>query len=202
MVAEQYRDWQHRYGPRRPTPTAELSDVERLLAYEEIRQLAARYALAVDSRDVGALVELFVEDVHASPGITGREALRAVFEAPLRADRVSILQISTHVINLVDVDHAYGTVYCRCEMGDDGKWARQMIAYEDSYQRRQGRWYFVRRKHQLFYGTETDERPLAQEEARWPERPVGRGTVPFEWPTWKAFWMSAGPALSQGRRGP
>ena len=28
-----------------------MSDVERLLAYDEIRQLAARYAFAVDRRD-------------------------------------------------------------------------------------------------------------------------------------------------------
>ena len=40
-----------------------MEDLERLLACEEIRQLAYRYALATDSRDIDALVDLFVEDV-------------------------------------------------------------------------------------------------------------------------------------------
>ena len=44
-----------RFGPARTAGPDGMSDVERLLAYEEIRQLAARYALAVDGRDVGAL---------------------------------------------------------------------------------------------------------------------------------------------------
>ena len=38
-----------------------MDAVERLLAHEEIRQLVARYALAVDSRDPDALVQLFVD---------------------------------------------------------------------------------------------------------------------------------------------
>jgi hypothetical protein len=44
-----------RFGPARTAGPNQMSDVERLLAYEEIRQLAARYALAVDRRDVDAL---------------------------------------------------------------------------------------------------------------------------------------------------
>ncbi len=46
--------------------------VERLLAYEEIRQLAARYAVATDARDLDALVALFVDDVQV-----GRDLRRA-----------------------------------------------------------------------------------------------------------------------------
>src|SRR5262249_40565635 len=56
-----------RFGARRPPAPADMTDLERLLAYEEIRQLAARYALAVDARDLDALVELFVDDVKAAP---------------------------------------------------------------------------------------------------------------------------------------
>ena len=35
-----------------------MTDVERLLAYEEIRQLAARYSVYADARDLDALVDL------------------------------------------------------------------------------------------------------------------------------------------------
>lgn len=136
-----------RSGPARPAAPDGMTDVERLLAYEEIRQLAARYALAVDRRDVGALVELFVADVRMPGGEAGREALRDAFEVHLRADRVSILSVGGHVINLLDRDHAAGTVYCSAEFGDQGRWIRQAIAYEDDYERRDGCWYFARRAH-------------------------------------------------------
>ena len=46
-------------------------------------------------------------------------------------------------------------------------------------------WYFVNRNHLLFYGLELPERPLDQPPANWPERLVGRGSVPYDWPTWQ-----------------
>ena len=58
-----------------------MDTVERLLAHEEIRQLAARYALAIDSRDLDSLVGLFVDDVRVGRDERGREALRASFDA-------------------------------------------------------------------------------------------------------------------------
>jgi uncharacterized protein (TIGR02246 family) len=163
------------------------ADIERLLAYEEIRQLAARYAVAVDSRDVDAVVELFTPDVKVM-GARGRDALRQLFLQHMRSDRVSILQVGTHVIDLVDADHATGIVYSTCEMGDERRWARQAIAYHDRYERHDGRWYFARRDHKLFYGVEVSERPLGQPDANWPARAIGRGSLPFEWPSWQHFW--------------
>src|ERR1700730_7551819 len=65
----------------------------------------------------------------ATTETSGREALPTVLEEALGWDSVSILKIATDVINLVDLDRAYGTVYCTCEM-DDAGWARQSIAYE------------------------------------------------------------------------
>ncbi|HAZ56431.1 MAG TPA: nuclear transport factor 2 family protein, partial [Acidimicrobiaceae bacterium] len=37
-----------------------MSDLERLVAEADIRQLVARYAVALDRRDLKALVTLFV----------------------------------------------------------------------------------------------------------------------------------------------
>jgi len=170
---------------RRPPPVG-MSTVERLLAYEEIRQLVNRYALAVNMRDLDALVELFVEDVDAGAGRTGRAALADLFRVRAGDAEVDILEVTTHVIDLGDADHATGTVYSRCEMGAPGRWARQSIAYEDIYERRAETWYFVSRSHLLFYGLDVPERPLDQEPARWPHSPVGRGTVPYDWPSWQA----------------
>lgn len=170
---------------RRPRPDG-LSALDALLAYEEIRQLVNRYALAVNLRDLDALVELFVDDVDAGSGRTGRAALADLFRQRTGDAEVDILEVTTHVIDLVDADHATGTTYSRCEMGGPGRWARQSIAYEDTYERRGETWYFVNRAHLLFYGLEVPERPLDQEPARWPHSPVGRGTVPYDWASWQA----------------
>jgi hypothetical protein len=56
---------------RQPPPEG-MRVLDQLLAYEQIRQLAARYALAVNMRDLDALVDLFVDDVKAFDGRTGR----------------------------------------------------------------------------------------------------------------------------------
>jgi uncharacterized protein (TIGR02246 family) len=165
-----------------------VSDVSRLLAYEEIRQLAARYALAVDSRDLDALVALFVDDVRVGRDASGREALRASFDESLRGIGISILNVGTHVIDLVDDDHATGHVYCKGEIQDGERWIHQAILYRDTYERRDGHWRFVRRRHELWYGAEVGVNPLGLEPANWPEHHDGLGTVPGTFPTWAPFW--------------
>ena len=166
-----------------------MSDqVARLLAYEEIRQLAARYALATDSRDLDTLVGLFVEDVQVGRDTFGREALRRSFDTALRGVGISILNVGTHVIDLLDADHATGHVYCKGEIQDGERWIHQAILYRDTYARRDGHWYFVRRRHELWYGAEVGANPLRLEPANWPEHHEGRGTVPETMPTWRRFW--------------
>ncbi len=170
--------------PTEPAPGA----LDRLVAHDEIRLLAARYALAVDSRDLDTLVDLFVDDVDAGPEGRGHAALRRSFDRSLRAVGVTVLHVGTHVIDLHDADHATGTVYCRGEVQDGGRWVVQAICYRDTYERRAGRWLFVRRRHLLWYGQAQERNPLDQAPADWPAHHDGRGTVPAVFPTWDAFW--------------
>src|SRR5688500_13321335 len=97
---------------RRVDPPADVDPVQRLVAYEEIRQLAARYAVAVALRDVDALVDLYVPDVRTRAGEIGHEALRRQFATHLRAHPYSVLITGGHVIDLEDADHASGIVTC------------------------------------------------------------------------------------------
>jgi ketosteroid isomerase-like protein len=166
-------------------PDASLA---RLEAYETIRQLAARYAVAVDRRDLDTLVTLFVPDVRVGRLGTGRDALRASFDESLRAIGVSVLHVGTHVIDLVDADHATGTVYCKGEIQDGDRWIHQAIVYDDEYRRVDGTWCFVRRVHRLFYGAEVGVNPLGLPPADWPAHHDGRGTLPEDWDTWTRFW--------------
>lgn len=164
-----------------------MDDLQRLLAYEEIRQLAYRYALATDSRDLDALVSLFVEDVRAGDG-RGRQALREFFDRQLRGVGITILHVTNHVIDLDDEEHARGVVYCRGEIQDGERWLVQAIQYRDLYERRHRRWYFVRRKHLLWYGAELGQNPLHLPPADWPQSHTGRGTLPESWESWQRFW--------------
>jgi ketosteroid isomerase-like protein len=163
------------------------SDVERLVAYEAIRQLVARYAVALDGRDLDTLVSLFVPDVRVGTEV-GRSALRRSFEASLRGIGISILNTGTHVIDLIDDGHATGTLYCKGEIQDASRWIHQAIVYEDQYHRRGDQWYFVRRVHRLFYGADVGANPLGLPPANWPEHHTGWGTLPAAWATWPAFW--------------
>ena len=166
----------------------DIPPLDRLLACDEIRNLVARYAIATDARDLDTLVGLFVDDVNVGRLGTGRGALRASFEQALRGIGRSFLFVGTQTIDLVDADHATGQVYCKAEIQDGDRWIHQAILYGDTYERRDGRWYFVRRIHELFYGAEVGVNPLTLSPANWPKSHDGMGTRPEAWDTWREFW--------------
>ena len=161
--------------------------IDELLAYEHIRQLAARYAVAVDSRNIADLVALFIDDVQVGRNSFGREALAASFDKSLSEIGVSMLNVGTHVIDLLDADNATGLVYCHAQIQDNEHWIHQYILYRDTYARRGGQWFFVRRIHELWYGAEASENPMQLPPANWPVHHDGRGTVPESFPSWNEF---------------
>ncbi len=174
---------------------ADDRQVDRLIASEEIRQLASRYAVYLDARDIDALVGLYVPDVRISSKLSGHDALRSLFDQSLRTVGLTFLFVGNHVIDFDDndPDRATGIVYCRGEIQDGGpdsdRWITQAIQYHDTYQRVDGRWLFgANRKHLLVYGTENGTSPLGLPPANWPENQTGIGSVPYELQTWKHFW--------------
>jgi hypothetical protein len=165
-----------------------MNDVERLLAYEEIRQLASRYALCMDTRDLDRLVQLYVPEVRVSRELSGRQALREDFDRSLRAVGLSILNVGTQVIELEDDDHAHGFVYCHAQVVQQGRWIVQAVQYQDRYERSDGHWLFARRKHLLFYGAEFGRNPIDLPPSGWPEFGTGKGSVPESFESWQRFW--------------
>ncbi|MEO6989206.1 MAG: nuclear transport factor 2 family protein [Aquihabitans sp.] len=165
--------------------------LDRLEAFEEIRDLPARYAVAYGSLDMEALTTAYVDDIRSGDA-TGRAALQARMETGNqgpRGVRLAILHVGTHLIDLRDDGTATGSVYCRAEVERaDGAWFQQAIHYGDQYVRHDGRWLFTRqRRHELFYGVVTGDRPNRLPPAEWPANDVGRGTLPDRWSTWAAF---------------
>ena len=168
--------------------------VERLEAIDEIRQLAARYALALDSRDVATLVSLFVEDVSTGEGRTGREALAEWFDPILRPYEITFHLIGNHVIDFDGDDHASGVVYCRPEHEVGDLWVVMPMQYWDRYERRDGRWYFKSRRPVVFYAADVLEHPLrVQDRFHFPGNPmITRAELPEKWASWHAFWSRTG----------
>jgi ketosteroid isomerase-like protein len=156
--------------------------------HEEIRQLAYRYAEAVDSRDLPALVELFVDDVRVGRDRYGRDALAEWFDGVLRTFGVSIHFVGNHRITLEDQTHASGVVYCRAEHEVGDAWVVMMIQYWDTYERRDGAWLFRRRREKVWYGTDHRHTPAGELKDRWPGRAPAEAALPGAWPSWNQFW--------------
>jgi ketosteroid isomerase-like protein len=165
-------------------PSDRLDRIESTLA---ISQLPSRYAMALDARDLDALVALFVDDVLAGEHGSGRDALKRWYEEVLRRFYRSIHLVCGHQFEFVDSDNATGAVYCRAEHEDGEGWYVIAMRYEDVYQRRDGQWHFVKRREHPWYSVDVTERP-GPDFFRWPEDVALRAAMPHRMPTWSTFW--------------
>jgi hypothetical protein len=169
-----------------------MDALSRLVARDEIRQLAERYALAIDTRDLDALVALFVPDVDCGRWGRGQNALRESFESQLRGMGPTVMLVANHVIDFHDDHRAHGVVYGIVEASRPEGWVRQAIQYHDAYERCADTWLFARRDHRLWYGVVLPYDPIAQPPADWPRSQIGRGTVPECWESWQRFQQGGG----------
>jgi hypothetical protein len=174
-----------------------MTDLEsRLLALEareQIRQLVARYALALDSRNIPDLVALFIEDVNSGDGRVGRDALADWFDTTLRPFTTTFHLIGNHIIELVDQDHATGVLYCRPEHEVGEQWIIMPLQYWDRYERREGQWYFKSRSIHPFYAADVLQNPAdLPGRFNFPGNPMlNTSELPERWASWQEFWQGS-----------
>jgi len=178
--------------------------LDRLESTEQIRQLASKYALALDMRDIDALVGLYVENVRIDKQTSGRLALKQVFCAVVRSFTASVHHIGNHIIEFDDPDNAHGLVYCRCEHEVGDKWVPVYLYYLDLYTRVEGGWKFKRRVPCELYGADMLERPTGPKKLRWPGHEPADGAWHRHFPSWTEFWSNpasdaTAPAASAAR---
>jgi hypothetical protein len=168
--------------------------IERIEAQLAIQQLAIRYAMAVDARDMDAWVGCFRPDVDMGKHGTGREALRRYIDPMVRRFYRSVHQICGHRIELTASDTATGAVYCRAEheVGDD--WIVMAICYFDQYARVDGDWFFSRRRERHWYAADVTAAPQSQGFAGWAGS--GEPGLPGEFGSWASFWDGDGRAAT------
>ncbi|MDG2001855.1 MAG: nuclear transport factor 2 family protein [Novosphingobium sp.] len=165
--------------------------LDRVESRAAIQDLAVRYAIAVDSRDIQGWTDLFVPDVNCGRFGVGREALRQSIEPALCNFYRSIHMISGHAVDFDGPDRATGMVYCRAEHEVGERWIVMAIIYSDEYARSDGRWFFVRRKERHWYATDMLDRPIGENSDQW-ELHLKPAALPSVFSSWKDFWELAG----------
>lgn len=130
-----------------------MDALEELIAREHIKQLAVRYALAVDAKDLDALATLFPEDVNNGRYGPGADGVRRHFDHVLRRFHCSMHMIGNHLIDFDGPERAHGVVYCRANhhVLEPEHWWDMALAYWDTYERHGDSWFFRRRKAAPWY---------------------------------------------------
>ncbi len=170
--------------------------IDRLESLDEIRQMAAKYSLALDMRDLDAMANLFPADVKVGKTQSGRAELKKWLDETMRSQFTGTSHhIGNHIIEFTSPDEAIGVVYSKNEhetptASGDIEWVIMQMIYWDNYQRIDGRWYFKRRLPCYWYATDLNKPPVGDNKMRWPDRDHYAGAYHELWPSWQKFWAS------------
>jgi len=170
-----------------------MDQLQGLVARDQIHQLADRYAVAVDAKDLDGLARLFVEDVDNGRYGRGREGLKLFYDHVVSNHVHGAMEVTEHVIDFIDDDHAEGVVYCRAHhhVVEPEHWFDLSLAYWDTYQRVGDRWFFSRRRLKSWYRQEFghpshgSERVVASSGDQGPTRGM---RMPEAFATFQPFW--------------
>lgn len=167
--------------------------IDRLESLDAIRQLAAKYSLALDMRDMDAMVNLFEENVRVGKDASGRQALRAYMDGTLRSPFTGTSHhIGGHIIEFDDPDHAHGICYSKNEHETGDEWVIMQMMYADNYVRVDKRWYFARRLPLYWYATDLNKPPIGENKMRWPGTDCVEGNFHKLFPSFAEFWAREG----------
>ena len=151
--------------------------------------MAAKYALALDVRNLDALVALFCEDVAVGKNQKGRASLKSWFDETLRHQFSGTSHMTgNQIIEFSDSSHAHGVVYSRNEHETDTEWVVMTMMYWDAYEQINGVWLFRRRLPLYWYASDLRWPPLGENKMRWPNEEPYEGAWAEFWPSWKKFW--------------
>ena len=137
--------------------------LRRLEDRAELRELVARYAVAIDDRDIEAITALFTPDgaFRSRDGVMnarGREAVVEQFRGRFKALTVSYHFSHDQILSFAgDPETARGLVTAHAEVWRNGRALVAALRYEDMYRRHEGRWCFADRLLSFLYYLPVDE---------------------------------------------
>jgi hypothetical protein len=180
-----------------------MSDLEarikRLEDRQELSDLAARYCIAVDDRDMDTIVDIFTPDgqmghMDSSAGGAGTAGLIAYYEERLKGVGATYHYPLAQLIEFDSDDEAHGVTMANAEMSIGDQVIVGAIRYNDTYVRVEGRWRFRRRALQFLYLMDMNDLPTHYKERdrkRWPGPPTA-AEIPDSLPTYQAFRSRVG----------
>lgn len=138
----------------------------KLEAKDAIRELVARYGVAIDDRDLDGIAALFTRDgaFRSKDGILnaiGRDAVMDQFRARFAALGPTNHFTHEHIITLDETDgaKATGLVTSHAEVWRDGVAMIAALRYQDLYRVEGGRWRFADRRLSFLYYMPVTEYP-------------------------------------------
>ena len=181
----------------------------RLLPFAElycrILNLCSRYCLAVDDRDLDALVGLFTRDgvfdaVHGP--ITGREAIRGYYVMRLSAYGPTLHYAHGLTIHEIDAHEVTCSVSAHAELAIGGAFQVVALRYSDRFAEEDGQLRFRSRSTRVLYSSPVDQLPVIFNDefrSRWPGTDLARADIPETLTTWQTFYRdpSGVPSPSQ-----
>jgi hypothetical protein len=165
--------------------------LRQLLARDEIRQLAYRYAAAIEARDIDGMAELFATQARFGEHGEGPDGLRRLMTDSLSDTLFAVIMVANHLIEFDAEGEAHGEVWAHCfaHTHADG-FTEQLLKYRDHYVYQDGRWVFLHRRHHLWYGVGREPSPLRQPAANWPDSQIGVGDLPLADPVFVQWWAT------------
>lgn len=153
--------------------------LQRIEDRQSLWDLAARYCVAVDDRDIDGILACFARDGsmgHADGATEGQgsEGLREYYESKLVHFGHCYHYPHSQLIDFTSSDTAEGIVSAHAEMVIDGESILAAMRYYDSYVREAGGWRFRQRRIKFFYTMPIAELAsglAADLRKRWPAPP-------------------------------
>lgn len=138
-----------------------MTDLERLVAIEDIRTLAMKYSHYRDALYLDELANLFAEDGSCEFGarfggtVNGRAAIRRHFDGSRHygggRPYGTVHAISTHWVEMTGENTAEGRCYLTDYVCDTDEPLKFVIIYDDSYIRIDGTWKFQCRRLEMIW---------------------------------------------------
>jgi hypothetical protein len=170
-----------------------MDAVQELVARDQIRQLAERYAFGIDGRDLEAVAAQFSERSRWGRYGLGREGAITFYDNILRRFHCTMHLVGNHIIDFDDDEHAHGVVYCRAHhhVPEPEHWFDLAFTYWDRYELEDGRWLIVSRELKAWYTQywgHPDHPDGEREPAQSTEAGPRRGQqLPGSFPRWAEF---------------
>lgn len=161
--------------------------LQQLEDRQSLSDLVTRYEIALDDRDIDALMNLFTADArfHLAPGagaelasgpdIRGRDNLRTFYSDRIRNYSLTLHYHHSQMIEFESESVATGVVMSHAEIASDGDAVIGALRYYDAYRREGDGWKFAERVTRFWYDMRMSDLPERLGDPlrlRWPHEPT------------------------------